>query len=217
MGIENIKFTHFEKVPIMGILRGIEEKHIEKLAETIVSVGLRSVEITMNTNHAPLLIKILKNLTKKKLWIGAGTVLKIKQLYEALEAGAEYIVTPVVNEEVIQYCKNNNIPVFPGAYTPTEIYNAWQMGATMVKVFPASLGGPSYFKELKGPFNDIKLMAVGGVTKNNLTDFFENGASAIAFGGSIFNLNAIRNNDFAKVYSGIDELIQAYVHWKSKS
>jgi 2-dehydro-3-deoxyphosphogluconate aldolase/(4S)-4-hydroxy-2-oxoglutarate aldolase len=117
---------------------------------------------------------------------------------------------PTLVKEVVSYCKDKNIPVFPGALSPQEIYNAWNMGATMVKVFPAKFFGPSYFKEIKGPFNDIELLACGGVNKDNIKDFFDNKASAVAFGGSIFKPDLIKEKKFDEIAEGISALIEAY-------
>jgi 2-dehydro-3-deoxyphosphogluconate aldolase / (4S)-4-hydroxy-2-oxoglutarate aldolase len=207
----------FNEIPIVGILRGITEKHIEELTHSIISSGLKTVEITMNTKNATRLIKLMKNYTGNKLSVGAGTVLNLSELHEALNAGAEFIVTPSVVEEVIGYCKTNRIPVFPGALTPTEIHNAWQLGATMVKVFPASLFGPKYFRELKGPFDNIQLMAVGGVSDETITDFFKMGASAVAFGASIFTKENLENQNFSKIEENIKSLIEKYRIYRNEA
>lgn len=102
----------------------------------------------------------------------------------------------------------NKIPVFPGAFTPQEIYTAWNKGATMVKVFPAKFLGPEYFKEIKGPFNDIQLLACGGVTPENLRIYLANGANAISFGASVFKKDWLVNKDF----QSIAQSINAYLH-----
>ena len=127
--------VRFKKLPIMGILRGVELDSIEPLLETVESSGLKTVEITMNTAGAAGLIKKAVGFTKGKLMIGAGTVLDAESLKSALDAGASFVVTPVLVDEVMKHCKKNKIPVFPGALTPLEIYNAWQSGATMVRFF----------------------------------------------------------------------------------
>lgn len=205
----------FEKLPIVGILRGIDEEHLEKISETIIASGLKTVEITMNTAKADILIKKMIEYTSGHLNVGAGTVLTINDLDKALNAGASFIVTPSVTTDVVTYCKSNNIPVFPGALTPTEIYNAWNLGATMVKVFPASLFGPKYIKELKGPFNTIELMAVGGISKDNIGSYFNMGASAVAFGASIFNKEHMEVGRFDIIEQEIKNLIESYHSFKN--
>ena len=197
----------FQKQPIMGIVRGVSLGQIEPLVEAVIQSGLRTLEITMNTTDAPELIRRAKKKARGKLVLGAGTVLNMKDLKGALDAGATFIVMPVLVKEVTAYCLKYKIPVFPGALTPQEIYQAWQEGATMVKVFPAKVFGPEYIREIKGPFNDIKLMAVSGVNPQNMREYFACGASAVAFGGSVFSRQRLQNGD----YSGITSDIKAYL------
>lgn len=194
----------------MGILRGVEKSAIDALVESVVSSGLKTVEITMNTKNAPDLIKRMVKKAKKRLMIGAGTVLTMTDLRKALDAGATFIVLPTLVDDVVKHCVKNKIPVFPGAFTPQEIYNAWRAGATMVKVFPAKFFGPSYIKEIKGPFRDIKLLACGGVTPDNIKEFFSSGASAVAFGASIFKKGWLERKEFSKIGECIETLIEGY-------
>jgi 2-dehydro-3-deoxyphosphogluconate aldolase/(4S)-4-hydroxy-2-oxoglutarate aldolase len=161
----------------------------------------------MNTKNAPQLIKKAVGVCDSRLVIGAGTVLDMRTLRAALDAGATFIVMPTLIRDVAEYCLKNKIPLFPGALTPHEIYNAWKAGATMVKVFPAGFFGPAYFKEIKGPFNDIELLACGGVTPENIREYFANGASAIAFGASVFRKDLLMNKDFATITASIKKFI----------
>lgn len=200
----------FKKLPILGILRGVEQDVIEPLTEAIAAAGLETVEITMNTPKAAELIKTMVKVSNKRLAIGAGTVLNAETLKSALAAGAQFVVTPVLIEDVTNYCVKNKIPVFPGAFSPQEIYKAWNAGASMVKVFPAKVLGPAYFKEIKGPFEKIELLACAGVTAENLKDYFLNGADAIAFGASIFKREYLLKKDFAKIIAAIGEIISSY-------
>jgi 2-dehydro-3-deoxyphosphogluconate aldolase/(4S)-4-hydroxy-2-oxoglutarate aldolase len=150
-----MNIQEFEKLPVMGILRGIRYEMVEPLVECIVTSGLKTVEITMNTEGADVLIKKMVSAAKGRLVIGAGTVTTMIDLEKALNAGATFIVMPVTLDLIVKYCVINKIPVFPGALTPNEIYYAWQLGATMVKVFPAKAFGVSYFKEVKAPLDKI--------------------------------------------------------------
>lgn len=198
----------FREIPIIGILRGVQEKTIEPLTESIISSGLKTVEITMNTPHAAKLIQKMAKVARNRLTIGAGTVLTREDLHAALDAGATFIVLPVLVEEIVEYCVQKTIPVFPGALTPQEIYNAWRVGATMVKVFPAKFFGPEYFKELKGPFPEIELLACGGVTPENIRSFFSCGASAVAFGAGIFKPEWLANREFSRIEQEIKTLVR---------
>lgn len=200
----------FNELPILGILRGIGADAVEPLTETIVSSGLKTVEITMNTDDASSLIRKMAGAADNRLMIGAGTVLSMDDLRSALDAGASFIVLPVMIPDVVEYCANHAIPVFPGALTPQEIYSAWSAGATMVKVFPAKFFGADYFKEIRGPFGDVKLLACGGITADSIGSFFSSGASAVAFGGSIFKKEWLDARKFTLIGDAIRELISRY-------
>lgn len=199
MTLIDMQTAKFKKKPIIGILRGIESDIIEPLTDTVISAGLEAIEITMNTRGASGLINKMVRCAKGHIAVGAGTVLGMDQLKSALDAGATFIVTPVLIENVVKYCIKNKIAVFPGAFSPQEIYKAWNAGATMVKVFPSNFLGPAYFKEIKGPFDDIKLLACGGVTPENIKDYFANGAGAIAFGASVFKKEWLAKKDFVSI------------------
>jgi len=209
-----MKLSSFKQKPILGILRGVELAVIDQLVDTIISAGLETLEITMNTPHASELIKKVKSGYGNRLTLGAGTVLTLKDLRSALDSGASFIVMPVVVKEVVEFCVKNKIPVFPGALTPLEIYSAWEMGAAMVKVFPAKFFGPEYFKEIKGPFKNLELLACGGVTPGNLKDYFKNGASAVSFGASVFKTEWLEKKDFKSIHQSAKKFIDA---WKAVS
>jgi len=200
----------FKKKPILGILRGVEADIIEPLIEAVISAGLETLEITMNTVHAPEIINKAKKVCGNRLALGAGTVLTKQDLMSALGSGASFIVMPVLVNDIVEYCVNNKIPVFPGALTPQEIYQAYESGATMVKVFPAKLFGPEYFRELKGPFNNIELLACSGVTPENLKDYFASGASAVSFGASVFRKDWLAKGDFKAITRAVKKFIDAW-------
>ncbi|SPD72021.1 2-dehydro-3-deoxyphosphogluconate aldolase/4-hydroxy-2-oxoglutarate aldolase [uncultured Desulfobacterium sp.] len=200
--------SKFKSLPLLGILRGIKEDSIEPLIETVVASGLKTIEITMNTKGAHDLIRRTVKAADDRLVVGAGTVLTMEDLQSALDAGATFIVLPVLVADVVRYCAKNSIPVFPGAFTPQEVYNAWLAGATMVKVFPAGLLGPKYFAELKGPFNDIELLACGGVNVDTIGMFFSSGASAAAFGAGTFKKAWLEQRDFSSIRRSIEDLIE---------
>ncbi len=197
----------FRKQPILGILRDITEDEIPPLVDVFKSTGLHTVEIAMNTEDADALIRQAVKLAKGSVMIGAGTVISMKILKTALKAGATFIVMPVLVKDVVKYCVRHKIAVFAGALSPQEIYQAWQDGATMVKVFPAGFFGPKYFREIKGPFREIELLACGGVTPENMAEYFLNGASAIAFGASVFRRDWLKKKDFPKIEESIKKFL----------
>lgn len=193
---------------VIAIARDLPEDCLFPAFRAAVDGGITHLEITMNTPGAAELIKESCRLFPS-VKIGAGTVLNLLSLQTALDAGASFIVSPHTDPELIRFCSGRDIPVFPGALTPTEILKAWDSGASMVKVFPAdSFGGPHYIKRLKGPFPHIKLMACGGVTDENIGLYREFKTDAAALGGSLFrpewlqkrNFTAIRN--YAKLFTG---------------
>lgn len=198
----------FKQLPVMGILRGIETSAVKPLAEIILEAGMQTVEITMNTQAAGKLIAAMIKSAKGKLTVGAGTVLNKEELKIALDSGASFIVMPVYIPRVAEHCLKTNIPFFPGALTPQEVYSAWKGGASMVKIFPASAFGPKYFKELKGPFNDLCLMAVGGIRIDNISEYFSCGAQAVAVGASIFNAEQIKQGEFKSIKQALAKVVK---------
>jgi len=205
----------FESEPVIGIIRGLNESSLEGVVDAALAGGLRFLEITLNTPDAFRLIDKI-NTKYTQLQIGAGTVLSTEMAKKAIDAGAKYIVAPNFDEEVSAFCVKNKIAYFPGALTPSEINRAWESGATMVKVFPASQMGPDYFKIIKGPFEKMKLMAVGGVNPGNIKDYLGAGADAVALGGSIFSTQRMVNRRFEEIYKDIEEFMFAVKDFYSK-
>lgn len=204
-----MNIAEFKVLPVMGILRGIAKEQIGSLAEAVVSAGLRTLEITMNTKGACDCLKAMRKAAGDRLMVGAGTVLTKEDLLRALESGAEFIVSPVCVPEIVNYCVENKIPVFPGALTPQEIYATWKAGASMVKVFPAKFFGPEYFKEVKAPLNNVQLLACGGVSAQNAREFFTAGASAVAFGGGVFKKEWLDKKEYDRIGQAVKEMVSA--------
>jgi 2-dehydro-3-deoxyphosphogluconate aldolase / (4S)-4-hydroxy-2-oxoglutarate aldolase len=205
-----MQVSSFKVLPILGILRGVSAERIAPLVDAVTSAGLRAIEITMNTAGAPGLIREMVRRAGGRLMVGAGTVLSREDLLQALDAGATFAVSPTLVPAVVEYCVDHSIPVFPGALTPQEIHNAWSAGATMVKVFPAGFFGPNYLREIKGPFHDVELMAVGGVSADNLQAFLLAGASAVAFGGSVFRADWLARGEFGLIEAAVRRFVDAY-------
>jgi len=185
----------YNKAPIVGILRNVPLLKVLKIAETCLNSELFTIEITMNTPGAAEIIAALR-LDFPELNVGAGTVCSMQDLNIAITAGAQFIVTPIIDESVIRSAVSQNVPIFPGAYTPTEIYKAWSLGASAVKVFPATQLGTQYLKDVLAPLNQIKLLPTGGVTSANIESFFQAGAVGVGMGSSLFDKVLINNEDF---------------------
>jgi len=199
----------FRERPLMGILRGISAEAVAPVVAAAARGGLGAIEITMNTPGAGDLIARTVQAAGGEMAVGAGTVLDMPSLTTALAAGATFIVMPIVVEPVMAHCRERAIPVFPGALTPTEIHRAHALGATMVKVFPAGAFGPRYFKEVRGPFDAIELLACGGVTPENLRDYRAHGASAAAFGASVFKKEWIASGAVDRIESAVRAFVEA--------
>jgi len=194
----NSKFSWelFDALPVVGIMRNLPADQIQAVAHTYYKSGFTCLEITMNSAGAEENISELNKKYAGQLNIGAGTVCSIDDLEKALRANAQFIVTPVINEEVIKTCVSEQIPIFPGAYTPSEIYKAWTLGASMVKVFPATRLGPEYIKEVLAPLNTIKLIPTGGVNFENFTGYLAAGAKGVGIGSHLFPADIIKNKDW---------------------
>jgi len=186
----------FESLPIVGILRNISREKLDGLLPHYIDAGFSTIEITMNTDGAEQMIANTIKHHGNRLNVGAGTVCSLEDLEKAVNAGANFIVTPVIVRSVIKKCVEMNIPVFPGAYTPTEIFDAWSMGASMVKVFPASILGPDFIKSMKAPFPHIKMMPTGGINLKDISDYKKNGAEALGIGSPLFPSDLIENKSW---------------------
>ena len=204
----------FDELPIVGILRGFDSVSVDHIIRASVRGGLRNIEITMNSPDAEALIRSARREAGDAMNIGAGTVLNEPQLQAALNAGASFIVTPVVCEAVIAKCVALSVPVFPGAFSPTEIARAWELGSKMVKVFPADRLGPGYIRNLKAPFPHIGLMPTGGVGLETLEDFVKAGAAALGVGSPLFSGDRVRQQDWAWIQARCEAFAEA---WKKAS
>jgi 2-dehydro-3-deoxyphosphogluconate aldolase / (4S)-4-hydroxy-2-oxoglutarate aldolase len=190
---------------ILGIIRGSTKANIIPVVEAALAGGLKAIEITLNSPDGLAQIELVA----KKYPVGAGTVLNVEEAKAAVKAGATFIVSPITDQATIEYCCQNKIPVYPGALTPSEVYRAWKLGATMVKVFPVkSVGGPAYIKELKGPFNEAKLLACGGVTVQNIKEYFQAGASGVAIGGSVFSRELMAAGRYAEITAKVKKIVK---------
>jgi 2-dehydro-3-deoxyphosphogluconate aldolase/(4S)-4-hydroxy-2-oxoglutarate aldolase len=196
-----------EQTRIIAIVRGVEERHIDGVAQALLDGGVRAMEITLNTAGASNMIKKLQEQLGHQMYIGAGTVLDTEDAKKAIDAGASYLVTPNIDEDVIRFAVEQDVPIFPGAMTPTEIVKAWKAGATAVKIFPGASLGIGYLKELQGPLNHIPMVAVGGVTEENIAEFLQAGCYGVGIGGSLVNLKEISAGNYNWVREKASRLI----------
>jgi len=189
-------FERFQTAPVVGIIRKLSPEIVQQMLPVYVESRLTTLEITMNTPDAASIIADARRLYAGRLNIGAGTVCSMQDLDHALAAGAQFIVTPVMNQDVITACVEQKIPVFPGAFSPSEIYQAWRLGATMVKVYPAATLGPDYLRHIKAPLEQIRLLPTGGINLQNIDAFIQAGAEGVGVGSPLFIEQFIRSRDW---------------------
>lgn len=198
----------FEDMPIVGIVRGITMEDFTQILPIYVKAGLTTIEVTMNTPEVESLIRYTIDEYSGMLNIGAGTVCSLSDLDNALSYGAQFIVTPVINEEVIHSCVKKQIPIFPGALTPSEIYKAWTLGASMVKIYPAGNFGANYIKDIKAPLDNVKMMPTGGITINNLQSFLAVGVDGLGIGSPLFDKKIIGSKNWKALESHFSSFVQ---------
>ncbi len=195
---------------IVAIIRADSSNDLINAVDAIAQGGLKCIEITMTTPGA---LKCIEEASKKfdgtDVLMGVGSVLDAETCRMAILAGAKYVVTPTLSIDTIKMARRYSIPIIPGAFTPTEILTAWENGADLVKVFPSSLGGPSYIKAIKGPMPQIELVATGGVRANNVHEFFNAGASLVAVGGNLATKELLENRDFNAITKNAKEFYDA--------
>ncbi len=196
------------KYRAIAVIRTDNLAHGLAMARAVSVGGIKLIEVTWNSVNPDILVSKLRN-NLPDCVIGVGTILDAQSLDLAINSGAEFIFSPHTNLELITKANQAKIPVIPGAFSPTEIVNAWQKGATCVKVFPInSLGGISYLKALQGPLGEIPLIPTGGVTINNAADFIKAGAMAVGLSSELFPKEAIIKQDWSIITKKAELLAQ---------
>jgi 2-dehydro-3-deoxyphosphogluconate aldolase/(4S)-4-hydroxy-2-oxoglutarate aldolase len=196
-----------KQAKIIAILRGIAQDQADAAAQALADGGIIFLEVTMNTEGALDMIARFKAKLGHKLIVGAGTVLNLAMAKEAAAAGAEYLLSPNLNEEVIYYAQEHGIDAWPGVMTPTEIVRAYEAGAPAVKVFPMGSLGLNYLKEIRAPLNHIPMIATGGVDLHNINHFLDAGAIAVGLGGNLIDKKHLQAGN----YAAIEQRARAFV------
>jgi 2-dehydro-3-deoxyphosphogluconate aldolase/(4S)-4-hydroxy-2-oxoglutarate aldolase len=206
---------NIEKYKIIAIIRRIYGSDLLVLAKILYEAGIRFLEITYDQVDKDAEIKTpeaISTIIEKlpiDMIIGAGTVLNERQVESTLKAGGKYIISPNTNQNVIQYTKKAGLISIPGAMTPSEILTAYNAGADIVKVFPASELGYSYFKSIRSPLNHIKLMATGGINDKNISDFIKAGCVGAGVGGALTDANLIREKNFKQLGINAEKIVKS--------
>lgn len=186
---------------IVAILRAPSGELLGDVCRALVAGGVDVIEVTFTVPRAPQILEQVADDLGDRVLLGAGTVLDTETARTALLAGAQYIVSPTVNLDVIRLCNRYGKLVMPGAFTPTEVLAAWEAGADIVKVFPSEVTGPAYLKALRGPLPQVRLMPTGGVNLQTAPDYLRAGACALGIGGSLVEPSAIASRDLARIES----------------
>jgi 2-dehydro-3-deoxyphosphogluconate aldolase/(4S)-4-hydroxy-2-oxoglutarate aldolase len=189
------------KSGIVAVIRAPSGERLAEVAEALLAGGIDCMEVTFTVPHALDVLTQINNQIGDRALLGAGTVLDTETARAAILAGAEFIVSPSTDVNVIQLCNRYDKLIMPGALTPTEIITAWEAGADVIKIFPSDLTGPSYLKALHGPLPQVRLMPTGGVNLETAADFLRAGACALGIGGSLVEKDAVQNGDMARIES----------------
>jgi 2-dehydro-3-deoxyphosphogluconate aldolase/(4S)-4-hydroxy-2-oxoglutarate aldolase len=196
------KEAQLRQVLACGVVAVVRSRDSEQLVEVVRALadgGVTVMEITMSVPNALDVLKEVRQALGDRVLLGAGTVLDPETARAVLLAGAEYIVSPTLNLDVIRMCRRYDKLVMPGAFTPTEILTAWEAGADIVKVFPADVVGPAFFKALRGPLPQIRVMPTGGVDLTTAAAFLQAGACCLGVGSQLVEPDAIAKRDFARI------------------
>ncbi len=196
---KNIVLTKIEKLGIVPVIRAEEKSQAVNITEAVKDGGIKVLEITMTVPGA---ISVIKELSDKyrddpEITIGAGSILDGETARNAILAGAEFVVGPSLNQEMIEVANRYQKVVIPGAMTPTEVVKAMEAGADVVKIFPAALFGPKIIKAIKGPIPQAKLLPTGGVNHDNVKEWFKAGSFAVGAGSAI--VSGAEEGDFDQV------------------
>lgn len=197
----------FSDFPIVAVLRNIPEDRALKVIESLLEGGVRNIEVTFGENSPAKVIKEAKNEFRQDIFIGAGTVLNTEHVKIAIDAGAQFTYSPIYSEEVVRISLKSGIISIPGCYSPTEIYEAYQLGAQAIKVFPATTLGPNFIKDIKAPMPFLNIIPTGGINKDNIVSYFEAGAIAVGLGSSLVKDELVKNNDFQQITLRARELV----------
>lgn len=194
---------------VVAIVRVESARQAIEVCGAIARGGIKPIEVTMTVPGAIDVIKEFKSAMKDEVLVGAGTVLDTETARAVILAGAEFIVTPTLNLRVIEMCRRYGKIVIAGAFSPTEILTAWEAGADIVKVFPATVGGPQYLNDIRGPLPQINLVPTGGVDLENTPDFIRAGAVAVAVGASLVDKAALSEGKYDLITEKAKRFIEA--------
>ncbi len=195
----------------VAVIRVKDAGRLIDAASALRRGGVRALEVTMTVPGAVGIIRELARAGEPGTLVGAGTVLDGRTAAEVIAAGADFVVSPITDRDMIGTCREAGVLAAPGAFTPTEIVSAWRLGADIVKVFPATSLGPRFFRDLRGPLPQVRLMPTGGVTLENARDFLAAGASCVGIGTALVEAEAVEAGDWAALEARARRLMASLV------
>lgn len=198
-----------EATGVVAVIRLAEADRSRAVAEALLEGGVRALEVTMTVPRAVALIEELAASVPDDVIVGAGTVLDGETARQVVLAGARFVVSPVFRPEIVALGHRYDVPVMPGCFTPTEILAAWEAGADIVKVFPATALGPGYLKDIRGPLPQVRLMPTGGVTRENAGAWIEAGAVAIGVGTALVSRQAVAERRYDAIAAAARHFVEA--------
>jgi 2-dehydro-3-deoxyphosphogluconate aldolase / (4S)-4-hydroxy-2-oxoglutarate aldolase len=196
-----------EQSGVVAVIRMKDPDKVQAVIDAIAEGGVKTIEVTMTVPGAIGLIAALAPRMPKGFVLGAGTVLDAETAAKVIDAGAQFIVSPIFRRSLITACHDRGVPVTPGCFTPTEILEAWDAGADIVKVFPATALGPGYIKDVRAPLPQVKLMPTGGVTVENAGEWIAAGAVAVGVGSALLDTKAIDAGDYGVLRAKAERIV----------
>ncbi|GGN91496.1 MULTISPECIES: bifunctional 4-hydroxy-2-oxoglutarate aldolase/2-dehydro-3-deoxy-phosphogluconate aldolase [Haloarcula] len=195
---------------VTAVLRGIPEEKMVDVAKAVHEGGVTALELTADAKRcSDMIAAVDKELEGTDAVIGAGTVMDAAAARNVIEAGAEFVLAPNLNEDVVDVCNREGVVCVPGVMTPTEAADAMEAGADILKMFPASTVGPGHIGALQGPLGDVPIMPTGGVSTDNVAEYFDAGAVAVGAGSALVDYEAIANDDMEQVRESAAEFVEA--------
>jgi 2-dehydro-3-deoxyphosphogluconate aldolase / (4S)-4-hydroxy-2-oxoglutarate aldolase len=194
---------------VVAVIRANSKDQLIGITEALLAGGVPAIEVTMSTPKAIAGIEMLADRFGDTAVVGVGTVIDAATAQDAIAAGAQYVVSPVFNEEIVATVRRYGKIVIPGAFTPTEILRAWSAGADVVKVFPSTGLGPQYFKDILAPLPQLRLTPTGGVDLKNVADWIKAGAVFVGAGSSLVSKDALSKNDWGSITTNAKAFVEA--------
>jgi 2-dehydro-3-deoxyphosphogluconate aldolase/(4S)-4-hydroxy-2-oxoglutarate aldolase len=194
---------------LIAVVRARSAEQVLPLAEALLAGGIRAIEVTLTTPNALQAIRTCAKELSPAALVGVGTILNAQNTHDAIDAGAEFVVSPITRAEIAEAAQERDKPVMLGAFTPTEAQAAYEAGADFIKLFPADVLGPAYIKAVRAPLPHLKFVPTGGVTLTSIADFFKAGCAAVGIGSSLISASILDSNNWSELRRLAAEFVQA--------